>query len=247
MVLRGSAVYEFLVRQRVVLYQGQDGVPEQERVLAVVVTPLSLVNVGVQMLDAHVVVGADHGALEQAPDALHGVRVNVAAYPFLYGVIDDLVPRVLVTDALVADPLIGVDGFGVVSNNVLKERVERVAVVALPDPEPDSTIAGDSAEDHVLADLVSAADSPALAAVPGLVSLNDPGQLVALVLHRAPDAVAEVPRRFVAADLEHPLDLVGADALLGLDHQVDGGEPLPQGELGVLKDRPGQDREALAA
>src|SRR5207244_942152 len=48
-----------------------------------------------------------------------------------------------------------------------------------------------------------------------------------VVAHRGADAMAHVPRGLVR-DLEHPLELVGRDAFLGLAHDVDREEPLPQ-------------------
>ena len=53
------------------------------------------------MLHAQVVVRTDNGAPEQAPDALSGVAVHVAAHPFLLRVIDRLVARVLVADVYI--------------------------------------------------------------------------------------------------------------------------------------------------
>lgn len=62
------------------------------------------------MLRAHLVEGADDGALQQAPDALRRIRMHRAPYPFLLTVVDRLMARVRIAQALVACPLIGIDG-----------------------------------------------------------------------------------------------------------------------------------------
>ena len=76
-----------------------------------------------------------------------------------------------------------------------------------------------------------------LAADVGLVGFHDAAQhLAGLVVHRGADAVAEIPGGLVG-HTEHPLQLVRADALLRLAHHVDGEEPLPQREFGVVEER----------
>lgn len=64
------------------------------------------------MLLAQLVVRTDDATLEQAPRAFDGLRVNLAAHPFLVTVIDALVRRVSVPDAPVGWPLVGVDVLG---------------------------------------------------------------------------------------------------------------------------------------
>ena len=64
------------------------------------------------MLLAQLVVRTDDATLEQAPRAFDGLRVNLAAHPFLVTVIDALVPGVGVSDATIGGPLVGVDVLG---------------------------------------------------------------------------------------------------------------------------------------
>jgi hypothetical protein len=65
-------------------------------------------------------------------------------------------------------------------------------------------------------------------------------------LHRGSDAMAEIPCRLVGK-AENPLELVGAHSLARLAEQVDAKEPLPEGQMGVIEDRPGSDAELIAA
>src|SRR5207244_176064 len=62
-------------------------------------------------------------------------------------------------------------------------------------------------------------------------------------LTRIPTGVVVGPRLLPE---DHPVDLQGADALLRHEHQVADLEPESQRDLRVLKDGPGDDREAIA-
>src|SRR5215216_5716883 len=79
---------ELAVRKRLALDQRQDRVAKEEGVAAVVPAERGFVQVRGQVLDAELVVRADYGAVEEAPDAFHGVRVNLTVDPFPLAVID---------------------------------------------------------------------------------------------------------------------------------------------------------------
>ena len=78
------------------------------------------------MLDAHLVECAHQGPLEEAPDAFNAVGVHVAHNPFLYGVIDCLVPSVVIRNAEVGLEFVSVDGFGFVLDSAVDEAMESV-------------------------------------------------------------------------------------------------------------------------
>lgn len=82
---------EFLVLQRVRVHDAPERVPEDVLVLPVVVPTLQLLEVTVHVLHAHLVERADDGSLEQAPDALDRVGVDIAHDPLLGAVIHALV------------------------------------------------------------------------------------------------------------------------------------------------------------
>ena len=63
------------------IHDPTERVTEDVRVIAVVETPLKLFEVTVKVLHADVVEGPNDRALEQAPDVLDGVRVNVSPDP----------------------------------------------------------------------------------------------------------------------------------------------------------------------
>ena len=51
----------------------------------------------------------------------------------------------------------------------------------------------------------------------------------------------------LVADVHHPVELMGADAFLAAGHQVEGLQPLVQGDLAALHDGAHRDREILPA
>src|SRR5579883_2800470 len=81
----------------------------------------------------------------------------------------------------------------------------------------------------------------------GLVYFDNPHQLAEVLIgETGPDPVAHIPSGLIGAETHVPLHLKGTDAFLGRQHQVDDAEPLAQGLVGVLEDRPGDMREAVA-
>jgi hypothetical protein len=91
-----------------------------------------------------------------------------------------------------------------------------------------------------------------LVAEVGLVGLDDlalaaqAAGIVRRAVHRRPDAVRHEPRRLVR-QVQHAVELVGADALLRRGHEVRCQHPLVQREMAALVDRPDGDGEVLAA
>lgn len=238
---------ESFERHRLAVNETQDRVSEQERVIAVVPAERRFVQVGGKVLHGQLVVRADHGAVEQAPNRLNRVCVDVAVNPLVVSVADGFVPRVLVSDTVVTAPLVGVDRFGIVAYDVPDEAVQGVVIVARDGAEPDLAAALDGADHNGLVAPVAAAPPAYLAAEEGLVDLDDAVQeLGPLVLHSRADAVAEIPGGLVR-DAEHPLQLVCADRLLGLTDHVDGEEPLPERQLGIVEERSDADAELVAA
>jgi hypothetical protein len=53
--------------------------------------------------------------------------------------------------------------------------------------------------------------------------------------HRGSDAMAEIPRRLIATDSEHSLNLASGDPLLRLRQNESGDEPLRKGEMRVIE------------
>lgn len=199
------------------------------------------------MLHADVVIRADDRPLEQAPDALDAVRMNVSAHPFLYAVIDALVLRVLIGNTEIGGKLIGVDGFRVGSGVFGNEFVKHFLAGMLDDLKANLAPALHGSDGDSLVPLVSVAHTACLATNVGFVNLyNAPQKRTIGVPQRRTDAMAQMPSGLVG-DAQRPLNLQGAHAFLALRHQVDGEEPFRQGQMGIVKDRAGRNRELIAA
>ena len=99
-VLAGfAAVHLFPVGERRSAEDALHGIAEHVRVVMVLEAPLHLFEAAVQVLDSALAESADDGPFEQRPDALDAVDMHVPDTPFLLGVIDGTVPRVLVGEA----------------------------------------------------------------------------------------------------------------------------------------------------
>jgi hypothetical protein len=65
---------------------------------------------------------------------------------------------------------------------------------------------------------------------------SSPKQLrESFILHRRADARAHIPSSLVRAGADHPVNLMGAHALLGVEHEEDNAEPFSQQIVGVLE------------
>src|ERR1022692_3983243 len=64
------------------------------------------------MLGADLMIGTNDRPLKQRPDALYGVRVNIAAYPFFGAMVDRFVRRIRVRDAAIAGMIVGHEPLG---------------------------------------------------------------------------------------------------------------------------------------
>ena len=85
-----------------------------------------------------------------------------------------------------------------------------------------------------------------LAAHIGFVGFDDSLEDRVLVGHRGPDTMLHVERGRMRG-LDVPCELVAGQALLGVQHQIDCQEPLPQVYLRFLEDRPGEHVVATVA
>jgi len=222
-------------------------VTEHEIVAAVVVSEGRFVEVGRKMLGAELMVGANDRPLKQAPDALNGVGVNLPMNPLVPSVVDRLVLRVLVPNALVAGPFVRVDFPHLAVDVVLDEAPKGLVASVRNNLHTDAAPALCGSDYDHLAFATATSDTAAPTSDERLINLNDVEQAKSrpLWFHRGADAMAEIPSGLIA-DLEHPLELVGRDSLLGLAHHVDRKEPLPERELGIVKDGPDADAELVA-
>src|SRR3990167_419608 len=189
----------------------------------------------------------DDRPLQERPDVFNRVGVHVAPNVLTLGMVDRFVFGVLVPNALIGCPFVGDDTLCPVRNVVSDELVKGAASPIVNDLQPNVPIPFKSTDYQCLAFLAPAPYATPYAAHEGFVHLNGSQELSCVDLcHCRPDAVAEIPGGLVG-DTEHPLQLIGGDALLGLAHGVGSKKPLPEGKVGVVHDGAGRDREVVSA
>src|SRR5919106_4742321 len=180
------------------------------------------------MLDAHMMKCANNRPLQETPDALYGVGVNVSPDKFILGVVDRLMPGVMVTNASIDGPFISKDGYSVGSDVLQGDFVESLSGPICRYLEYHFP-PFDYSHHQSLVALVAPALPFCFAANKGLVHFNDAGHQypffpVSGLAHSSPDSVAQVPGSLVG-NVKGALKLVGRHALLGLTHHVDRNEP----------------------
>ena len=188
-----------LIRESVRPKQPHHCVSKQVWILPAVESPLKFIEVTIQMLRGDLMIGAHNRPLEQAPNAFHGIGVNIATDPFFFVVIDRLVLRVVIRDAAIGGPLVGHDSRSLGEGILLDEFVERLSVISPLDSEPNVSTPLDSTEHHRLVGPVSlVAHVPPMPADVRLVHFNRSLERSRVrFLHRLTDAVAEIPGRLV--------------------------------------------------
>jgi hypothetical protein len=217
-----------------------------------------LIQVAEEMERLYADVGSLDRALEERPEVLHAVGVDLPL-DVLLGVVDDAV------DVFGAEVGVGLEG---VSEH-LGARLDVLPHLGshglLPDVGDDLrldlavpvlAVAFQEPHDGHLAHATSAGDldralalvhEPGLAADESLVHFDLARHLVERAcLDRETDAVGHEPGGLLR-DAEIAGDLVGADAVLAVHDEPQGGQPLFQGDRAVLENSPDLGRELLLA
>src|ERR1039458_7898142 len=199
---------------------------------------------------------SNNAPLEQAKRGFDAVRGHVTVNVDLRAMVDRLVLLYRVTSLRqgcgIGFPFVGhnhVYVFADILFDVLCQR-SRLHILSLEEAEfPAALLDADNWNLFALTvrDAPCAVRIPLTTADPSFIHFNRAIQRLWIdFFHRGPDAMAEVPRGFVAS-ADHALDLVRRDAFAGLTHEVGGSEPSRQGEFSILKDGSGQNGELIAA
>ena len=241
--------HQFAVFERFRAHDPRQCIPENMRVIAVVVSPFQFLEIFVHVLDAHLVERAHERTLEEAPDAFDAVCMNVSHDPFILGMSHGFMARIMVGDADIRPQFIRVNGFGFVFYVALDKIMERSALDIGNALDADFASALDGSRNPRLVALVGMALALHLATYKRFVDFYDSkerGAFKRLVSHRLPDSVAKIPSCFVG-NAKRPLHLVGGNALFRFAHEVDSDKPLAQREVGIVHDGSSRNAELIAA
>ena len=145
----------------------------------------------------------------------------------------------------IADIFIGRDQSHLVGNGSLDELAQRLRTRILYHLRYHVALASDCADhgDHSGVRRTTTAVFSSHACVPvlllaadvGLVNLDFARQWKGISAHRSADSMAHKPSGLIAARTEHPMDLQGAHAFLGVKHQEDDLERIPQLDVRILE------------
>lgn len=215
-----------------------------------VIPEIELREVTVKVMRPNLMIRSVDPALQQAEVTLDGICGYVATSILPVLVVDRLVARELSADRSIRVVLVGHQarfGFDVVAKN-LGEVFRRDSIRT---KGANAAAALDESDNRSLR-AVLRPRPPDLAPLPStdvaLVRFHDAGQfaLQRRLSHRIADPVAHEPCALVR-DPEHAMNLVCAHALFGSVHEVDRGEPLRQGDVAILENRPDGHAELLPA
>lgn len=222
--------------------------------LPVVIAIGLLIKVSEQVERLNADVSSLDGPLQETPEVLNPIGVNLAPDVCL-GMVNDLV-GVGVCQIIVGLERVCVD-LRTWLNHVADFRRETLALDFGDHLRPDRAVsvrpvAFQQAHDRSLADGAASVDGgfPLLAVhVAGfaadecLIDCNVTGHAPEVTgLHGEPDALKHEPRGFLS-DANGAVNFVGADPVLGIGDHPDSGEPLVQPDGATLKDGSNLDRE----
>jgi hypothetical protein len=199
------------------------------------------------MFDRNLVIGTNDGPLQETPNVLYGVGVNIATDILFDGVVDRLVPCVFVSNAPVRSPVVSIVSLGVIGGCFGNKLVKGLTGPIWGQLENDLPFPLYGSNDYGLVAGEPTPLSVSLTADIGFIEFDDAPELDGRrFVHSGSDTVAEIPSGFVG-HVDGTLDLVGGNRLFGLNHQICCQKPLSKGQMGVLEDRPRSDRELVVA
>lgn len=222
------------------------------RGLPVVVSKRLLIEITEQMERFNAHIRSLQPPLQQRPEVLHRVRMNVVTHIF-NRVIDDLMLEIL-RQPLVRAQFIAEDrsaSFDVIPDDLLKllllARIHCECsdfAIALNDAEGNRLILAASSSNFLLAFL--GVHVASLAADKRFINFNAatiaPDLPGALTLKGKPDSMQHEPRGLLS-DTERPGHFVGRNAVLAVGDHPHGAEPLIEADRGILEDSPDLNRE----
>ncbi len=225
------------------------GIAEEIRILSIVEAPCHLLQVGWKMFNRNLMPRSYNAALKEAEGRLNRVGRDAhslfVAYVFISVMVDGLVLAAILRRVEVVNlRFVGHDDIHglvhIASNDVVNGFL--VHMVNRDEVQMPFTLS-DADYWRVLLPLFRVLG---FAADIHLINFDRSTEFVICFGHGSAYAMAQIPRGFVT-DSECTLDLIRRHSLAALTEQVGAEKPLPQVQMGVVKDRRGSDRELVMA
>lgn len=221
----------------------------------VVIAELKFRDIQWEIFARNLVIAAHDAALNQRPETLYRVRVQCADNVLIRGMVNRTM-RKHVAQMAVAKVPVGREHSNFRRYRLTDKASHRCRIHLVEHARHDAALALYRANDGEFHRVVLAAAMMntlipmavlILAADIGFIDLYKANELPEFFVRQSgANSHAHMPRGFVRAEPHHAVDLKGAHALLAGQHQVDDAKPIPQGLVGVLKDRPGDNAEPIA-
>jgi hypothetical protein len=221
----------------------------------IVVPELKLRDVQRQIFAADFVEASDNSAFEDRPETFNRVGVDSADNMLSRAVIDNAV-RKFFAKVVIAPKGVGADQTDFVGNGFAHE-IFKSDLIDLPDDAGDDiAFAPYRTDDGSFEPVITATAGSTflipmaivvLAADVGFINLDNAAKLIHVLFDQGrADFVAHEPSGFDRTKTHVAPDLARTHALLAGEHQVRDLEPVAERLVGVLEDRPGNDRKPIA-
>jgi len=231
------------------IHNASQSITKDMGIVAIIVSPFEFFNVAIHMLDAHFMERTHERTLEQAPDALDTVCVNITDNPLILRMPHSLMARIVISDSDIRPHFICIYGLCFVFHSSMDEIMESIALDVWNALYANLAPALDGSHDPRFVALVGMAFTLHFAAYERFINFHDSKEGRAfkrLISHSLTDSVAEIPSRFVG-NAKRSLHLVGGYALFRFAHEVDSEKPFTQWKVGIVHNGASRNAELVAA
>ena len=220
---------------------------------SVVVTKLKFCEVKRQIFLADMVKASHHAALEKAPERFQIIGVYLAANIFALAMAHRFMREIFFQETITG-MFIGRDQIDYLTDGLADKRIKSDRICVLDYLADYVTLAADGSNHAHLATTDSASYMAlfipmailVFSADKSFIYFDDTHQLSEIrIVHRSAKSHAHIPSRLIGTAPDLSVNLKGAHALLGIEHLPENLEPSLERILGILKNRPADDAEAV--
>jgi hypothetical protein len=219
----------------------------------IVVAELKFRDVQSHVFGTDLVEATNNTAFEDAPEAFNRVGMNRADNILLAVVIDRLM--IVFGQPVINAAFVSGEQANFVGNHFPNEALSGFAGDVFQNARNDIALAADGTNDRSFGGRAMSALAPftvpmfvfVLPADEGLVNFDDAAKLIHVLFDQgSPDFVAHEPSGFDRTEAHVATDLARTHALFAGQHEVGNFEPVAERFVGVLEDRPCDDRKPIA-